>query len=90
MTTITQARIKTLEKENEKLLAENAWLEEKLGDQGLNAAGWASIALLDGLRVFVNVNTNEVSYKVVTDKKCRNFNNYQYALNFLSEIEDGE
>ena len=50
--------------------------------------GWASIAVRNGLRVFVNVNTNEVSYKI--DKKRRSFNNYQGALNFLSEIKDGE
>ena len=52
--------------------------------------GWASIAVRNGLRVFVNVNTNEVSYKIATDKKRRSFNNYQGALNFLSEIKDGE
>ena len=100
------AQIQRLNEENRRLLAEleaarelgsiTYQLQDELNAMSLELEnkvtndGWASIAVRNGLRVFVNVNTNEVSYKIATDKKRRSFNNYQGALNFLSEIKDGE
>ena len=100
------AQINELNAENRRLLAEleaarelgsiTYQLQDELNAMSLELEnkvtndGWASIAVRNGLRVFVNVNTNEVSYKIATDKKRRSFNNYQGALNFLSEIKDGE
>ena len=99
-------QINELNEENRRLLAEleaarelgsiTYQLQDELNAMSLELEnkvtndGWASIAVRNGLRVFVNVNTNEVSYKIATDKKRRSFNNYQGALNFLSEIKDGE
>ena len=98
------AQIQRLNEENRRLLAEleaarelgsiTYQLQDELNAMSLELEnkvtndGWASIAVRNGLRVFVNVNTNEVSYKIA--KKRRSFNNYQGALNFLSEIKDGE
>ena len=100
------AQVLRLNEENKRLLAEleaarelgsiTYQLQDELNAMSLELEnkvtndGWASIAVRNGLRVFVNVNTNEVSYKIATDKKRRSFNNYQGALNFLSEIKDGE